>query len=86
MKIVPTGLALSLFLAITFALFALIHYFNHSGMAMADGETMMGQGMIDGHHGSRGFLIGLGVSYALGWYAAFVFVPLYNFFNGKSAR
>jgi len=31
------------------------------------------------------FLIGLVWAYAYGWYTAVVFVPLYNFFNRKSA-
>lgn len=90
MKIVPVGLALSLFLAISFTLAAIVHRFAHTAMPMDMGmtgsETIMGQGMIGGHHGPTGFLIGLAVFYTLGWYTALVYVPLYSFFNRKSAR
>jgi hypothetical protein len=29
----------------------------------------------------RGFLIGLALSFAYGWFAALVFTPIYNFFS-----
>lgn len=90
MKIIPVGLSLSLFLAITFALGAALHLGLHSGMQMDmanGGEAMMKGGMMDmaRHHGPAGFFIGLAVSYALGWYTALVYVPLHNLFNRKSA-
>lgn len=33
----------------------------------------------------RGFVIGLVESYAYGWYAAVVFVPLFNFFRRRQS-
>jgi len=32
----------------------------------------------------RGFVIGLGESFAYGWFAALIFTPLYNFFSPRS--
>ncbi|MFZ5616711.1 MAG: hypothetical protein ACOZAA_05240 [Pseudomonadota bacterium] len=91
MRIVPVGHAVSLFLAITFTLTAVLALLHHGGMAAGapnGGDAVMNHtALMDGmgHRGPVGFLIGFAVSYALGWYAALVFVPLYNFFNGSKA-
>ena len=35
---------------------------------------------------AKGFVIGLAESFAYGWFAAIVFVPLYNLFSARSGR
>ena len=90
MKIIPVGLALSSFLAFTLVLGGALHFGLHAGtemdMSMNRGPGMTWTAMHGvGHHGPAGFLVGVAVAYTLGWYAALVYVPLYNFFNRKRA-
>jgi hypothetical protein len=77
-SLLPLGLALSAFMAVTYALCVLY------GLALTDGvvhSTLLpmllpGFAWLDW----SSFFIGLLWSYAYGWYIAIVFVPLYNFF------
>jgi hypothetical protein len=78
------GLSLGLFFAITFALLvwfgAIFGQGMFEGMEMGDGVNMsehMTQ-MAGGLGFWPFFLIGLVVSFALGWYIALIFGPLYN--------
>lgn len=83
MKIVPVGHALSLFLVITFTLCVVWGLVTPISMHMhgAWEKLMPGFRWIS----LPAFLVGLVWAYAYGWYTAVVFVPLYNFFNRKSA-
>lgn len=83
MKIVPVGHALSLFLAITFTLCVLWGLLTPQAMHM----HRAWEPLMPGFHwiSLPAYLIGLVWAYFYGWYAALVFVPLYNFFNGKKA-
>lgn len=82
MKIVPTGHALSLFLVISFTLCILW------GLSTPMSLHMHGawEAMMPGFHwlSLPSFLIGVAWAYIFGWYAAVVFVPLYNFFNKRA--
>ncbi|MBI1365710.1 MAG: hypothetical protein GC153_07095 [Alphaproteobacteria bacterium] len=83
MKITVLGNALSLFLLITFTLCILW------GLAAPEGLHMhqAWERMMPGFHfiSLQSFLIGAVEAYLYGWYAAVVFVPLYNFFNREKA-
>lgn len=83
MKLAPVGNALSLFLVITFTLCVVWGLVAPMTMHMHGAW----QTMMPGFHriSPAGFLIGLVWAYLCGWYAALVFVPLYNFFNRKKA-
>lgn len=77
------GLSLSLFLAISYAL-CIVGYLlfpgqliNHSALAI----FLPGFQLLNW----RTFLLGLGESFAWGWYVALLFVPLYNFFAARRA-
>ena len=83
--LVPFGLALSLFLAITYVL-CIGHYLLFPGQKIGyqvllplflPGFTWLSWG---------GFFIGLVDSLAYGWYVALIFVPLFNFFAVKFER
>lgn len=72
------GFALSLFLAIAFSL-CIVFYFlfpeavnNHAALQMILPDLKM--------LSWKSYLIGLVQSFAFGWYIAFVFGPIYNFF------
>jgi len=78
------GLSLGLFFDITFAL--LVWFGSIFGQGMLEGMNM-GDGVNMSEHmtqmaGGLGFwpffLIGLVVSFALGWYIALIFGPIYN--------
>jgi len=77
------GHATSLFLAMTFALcvaFDLVFpqvAMYRSWQALLPGFTWISWGS---------FFLGLIESYAYGWYAALVWVPLYNVFAARSLR
>jgi hypothetical protein len=77
-SLLPLGLALSTFMAVTYALCVLY------GVALTDGVVhstllpMLLPGFVWIDWSS--FFIGLLWSYAYGWYIAIVFVPLYNLF------
>jgi len=83
MRIVPTGNALSVFLALTFTICVAW------GLATPVSMHMPGawEPMLPGFHwiSFPSFLIGLIEACLYGWYGALVFAPLYNFFNKKNA-
>ncbi len=83
MKIIPTGHALSLFLAITFTLCIVWGLFTPANLHMhrAWEQLMPGFHFIS----LPSFALGFVEAYLYGWYAAVVFVPLYNFFNKQTA-
>lgn len=75
------GLALSLFLTVSFVL-CVIGYLlfpgsliNHSALAI----FLPGFKLLSW----RAFFLGLGESFAWGWYVAFIFAPLYNFLASR---
>ncbi len=79
MKIVPVGHALSVFFAITFMLCVIWGLLTPQSMHMHQAWAPL----LPGFHwiSFPGFLIGLAEAYLYGWYAALLFVPLYNLFN-----
>ena len=81
MRLLPAGNALSCFLVITFTLCVAWGLMTPSSMHMhqAFAPLMPGFRWIS----LPAYLIGVAWSFAYGWYAALLFVPLYNFFNGK---
>ena len=83
MRIIPVGNALSLFLAITFSICIVWGLFTPASMHMhgAWEPLLPGFQFIS----ASSFVIGLVESYLYGWYAALVFVPLYNLFTKKQA-
>ena len=83
MRIIPVGNALSLFLAFTFTVCIVWGLFAPASMHMhAAWEPLLpGFNFIS----LPSFLIGLVETYLYGWYAAIVFVPLYNLFEKKKA-
>ncbi|WP_430404287.1 DUF5676 family membrane protein [Hyphomonas sp.] len=82
MKIIPTGQALSLFLALTFIICIGWGLMTPMSMHMHEAWTPLLPGFE--FLTWPGFLIGLVEAYAYGWYVALIFVPLYRFFNGRT--
>ena len=82
MRILPVGHALSLFLAITFTICVVWGLATPMSMHMHDAW----QPLLPGFHwiSFPAYLIGLIEAYLYGWYAAVVFVPLYNFFARRA--
>lgn len=79
----PVGLALGLFLALSFVLcvaFDLVF----PGMAMYESWMKLLPGFA--WLSWTSFLLGLAETFAYGIYIALVFCPLYNFFQGRFAR
>lgn len=88
-RIVPWGWTLSTFLLITYLLCAGLrltmptYYPMHQAWGqMHAGWAPMMQGY--GWLSLPGFLGGAVASFAFGWYAAALLVPLYNYFNGRA--
>jgi hypothetical protein len=82
LRIVPLGMSLGLFLAISFVLCLLL------GLIVPDARLhMVWLQFLPGFVWLtwQSVLLGLVESLAYGWYAAMVFVPLYNFFAGRPA-
>lgn len=79
MRIIPVGHALSLFLVVTFTLCILWGLATPASLHMHQAW----EPLMPGFHfiSLPGFLIGAVWAYAYGWYAAIIFVPLYNLFN-----
>ncbi len=77
------GNSLGLFFAITFALCVLFDLI-FPGYAMNQVWSPLLPGFV--WLTWSGFIIGLVESFAYGWYAAIVLVPLYNFFVARSLR
>lgn len=79
MRLIPTGHALSIFLAITFTLCIGWGLVTPASLHMhgAWEQLLPGFKFIS----VSSFFIGLLGSYIYGWYIAIVFVPLYRLFN-----
>ena len=77
------GNSLGLFFAITFALCVLFDLIL-PGYAMNQVWSPLFPGFV--WLTWSGFVIGLVESFAYGWYAAIILVPLYNFFAARSLR
>lgn len=81
--VMALGMSLGLFLAITFALcvgFDLLvpgQAMYQSWLGLLPGFTWLSW---------SSFFLGLGESFAYGWYVALVFAPLYNLFAARSGR
>jgi len=83
LSLVAFGHATSLFLAITFVLcvgFDLV--FPHMAMYRSWQALLPGFTWISW----SSFLLGLVESYGYGWYAALIWVPLYNVLSARAAR
>jgi hypothetical protein len=77
------GHATSLFLAITFVLCVAFDLaFPDMAMYRSWQALLPGFTWISG----PSFLLGLVECYGYGWYAALIWVPLYNVFSARSAR
>lgn len=82
MRIIPTGHALSVFLALTFA--------NCVGWGLVAPPNLHMHGvweqLLPGFTfiSVSSFFIGLVEAYLYGWYIALIFVPLYRFFHRPS--
>lgn len=80
--VVPFGLGLSSFFAVTYVICILGYLFipgsfiNHSVLSL----FLPGFKLLDWPN----FILGLAESFAFGWYVALVFGPLYNFFAARS--
>jgi hypothetical protein len=81
MKLVQIGNTLSLFFAISFTVCVLWGLATPVAMHMHEAWAPL----MPGFHwiSVPAFLIGLAWSFAYGWYAAILFVVLYNFFDVK---
>lgn len=78
----PLGMALGLFLAITFVLCVLFDlWFPTQAMNPAWAPLLPGFSWISW----PSFFLGLAEAFAYGWYVALVFAPLYNFFAARAA-
>ena len=83
LSLLAFGHATSLFLAITFVLcvgFDLV--FPHMAMYRSWQALLPGFTWISW----SSFLLGLVESYGYGWYAALIWVPLYNVLSARAAR
>jgi hypothetical protein len=79
--VVALGMALGIFLAVTFVLCVLFDlWFPALAMNPVWAPLLPGFAWIS--WGS--FFLGLTESFAYGWYVALIFGPLYNFFAAKS--
>lgn len=83
MRLVPTGHALSLFLAITFSICIGWGLITPASMHMHGvwEQLLPGFKFIS----IPAFLLGLAEAYVYGWYAALIIVPLYNLFDRRKA-
>ncbi len=82
LSIPAVGNSLGLFFGITFAL-CILFDLVFPGYAMNQIWKVLLPGFV--WLTWTGFIIGLVESFAYGWYAAVIFVPLYNFFAARSA-
>lgn len=78
LRLVPLGMSLGLFLAISYTLCI--------ALGLIEPDFGLHKPWLQFFPGFewltwRGFFIGLTESFVYGWYAALVFVPLHNFFN-----
>jgi len=80
-RIVPLGMALGLFLSLTFILCVLFDLW-FPDFAMYPAWSILLPGFVWISWSS--FFIGLVESFAYGWYVVLLFVPLYNFFSRRS--
>lgn len=83
LQLVPLGLSLSLLFVISYVLcvaLGLVWWdagLHQPWLQFLPGFTWLSWGS---------FLLGLGESFAYGWYIALVFTPLFNFFSARRAR
>lgn len=83
LRLYPVGMSLALSFAIFFALcIALGAVVSDFGMHKPWLQFFPGFEWLT----AKGFIIGLAESFAYGWFAALVFVPLYNLFSARSGR
>ncbi len=83
LAIVPLGLSLSSFLAITYVLCVLFGIFvSDRGMHQLLAQLIPGFAWITW----PSFFIGLVWSVVYGWYVALVFGPLFNFYSAQALR
>lgn len=81
LAIVPVGLSLGLFLAITYVLCVLFGLLiSERGIHQLLAQLVPGFTWITW----PSFFLGLVWSFILGWYVAVVFVPLFNFFSART--
>ena len=82
MKVVPIGMTLSIFLAISFSLCMVWGLIAPTSLHMHSAW----EPLLPGFNWSiLGYLIGLAWVVFYGWYIAVIFVPLFNFFNRRTA-
>ena len=83
MRLLPAGNALSFFLVVTFTLCVLWGLATPASMHMHEAWAPM----MPGFHwiSFPAYLVGVLWAFVYGWYAALLFVPLYNFFSRKRA-
>ncbi|MEQ8365233.1 MAG: DUF5676 family membrane protein [Alphaproteobacteria bacterium] len=83
LRIVPVGMSLAVFLVITYLVcvsYGLI--FQNANMHQL--LPMLLPGFI--WFSWQSFFIGLLWAFAYGWYAAIVFIPIYNFFAARGRK
>jgi len=81
-RIVPLGMALGIALSLTFVLCVLFDlWFPDLAMNAAWAPLLPGFIWISW----AGFFVGLIETFAYGWYAALLFVPLYNFLANRGS-
>lgn len=81
LAIVPLGNALGVLLAVSFAL-CVAFDLAFPGLAMYSVYFKLLPGVT--WISLPSFLLGLVETFAYGWYAAIIFVPVYNFFRAKT--
>jgi len=81
LRLVPLGMSLGLFLAITYVICVLFdlwlpaYAMHEAWLVYLPGVSWLSW---------PSFFLGLIETFAYGWYAALVFVPLYNFFKART--
>jgi len=83
MRLIPTGHALSLFLVIMFSICIGWGLVTPTSLHMHGAWELLLPGFE--FISMPAFLLGLIETYAYGWFAALIIVPLYNFFDRKKA-
>lgn len=79
--VIPLGMSLGLFFAITFALCVLFDlWFPNLAMNPVWAPLLPGFTWLTW----PSFFLGLAETFAYGWYIALIFVPLFNFFAARS--
>ncbi len=81
--IVPLGMALGLFLVVSYLACVVLYLIapDLAGHALLV-QLLPGFKLLDWHS----FFLGLLESFGYGWYVALIFAPLYNFFAARGRR